>query len=84
MPVCTPKVIQTDLISFLGSLSKNDVQYPLGYVVKGTFGLWEVPVGLRADLKFATTITGALFVMITLDLVMLELLVDNLDSLIEV
>ena len=60
------------------------MQYPLGNVVKGTFGLWEVPVGMRVDLKFATTISGALYVMITLDLVMLELLVDNLDSLIEV
>ena len=39
---------------------------------------------MRVDLKCVTTMTGALFVMITLDLVMLELLVDNLDSLIEV
>ena len=60
------------------------MQYPLGNVVKETFGLWEVPVGMKVDLKFATTMSGALFVMITLDLVMLELLVDSLDSPIEV
>ena len=39
---------------------------------------------MRVDLKCVTTMPGALFVMIALDLVMLELLVDNLDSLIEV
>ena len=39
---------------------------------------------MRVDLKCVTTMPGALFVMITLDLVTLELLVDNLDSLIEV
>ena len=61
-----------------------NVQYPLDDVVKETFGLWEDPVGMRVDLKCVTTMPGAPFVMITLDLVMLELLVDNLDSLIEV
>ena len=60
------------------------VQYLLDDVEKETFGLWEVPVGMRVDLKCVTTMTGALYVMITLDLVMLELLVDNLDFLIEV
>ena len=60
------------------------MQYPLDDAVKETFGLWEVPIGMRVDLKCVTTMPGALCVMITLDLVMLELLVDNLDSLIEV
>ena len=60
------------------------MQYLLDDVVKETFGLWEVPIGMRVDLKCVTTMPGTLFVMITLDLVMLELLVDNLDSLMEV
>ena len=60
------------------------VQYLLDDVEKETFDLLGVPVGMRVYLKCVTTMTGALFVMITLDLVMLELLVDNLDSPIEV
>ena len=60
------------------------MQYLLDDVEKETFGLLEVPISMRVDLKCVTTMTGALYVMITLDLVMLELLVDNLDSLIEV
>ena len=60
------------------------MQYLLDDVEKEIFGLLEVPVGTRVDLKCVTTMTGALYVMITLDLVMLELLVDNLDFLIEV
>ena len=39
---------------------------------------------MRVDLKCVTTMPGVLFVMMVLDLVMLELLVDNLDSLIQV
>ena len=39
---------------------------------------------MRVDLKCVTTMHGALFVMMVLDLVMLKLLVDNLDSLTEV
>ena len=39
---------------------------------------------MKVDLKCAKTMPGALFVMIALDLVMLELLAGNLDSLIEV
>ena len=56
----------------------------MGLVVKETFDLLEVPECMRVDLKCVTTIPGALYVIITLDLMMLELLVDNLDSLIEV